>query len=109
MAPLLSSIANTGKMALDWRNWLYGLLSGSIGGMASTGAALLGMSAAKGVGMEIQIPHWKEMGIMMVSSGLAFAFAYLKQSPLPSIEQTTTTTATLTTVTTASAATPPTP
>ena len=89
------TVADKGKMVLDWRNWLYGLVSGVIGGAATSGATWLGMAGASAAGIkDIHIPNLKELGIMMLFGGLGFAFAYLKQSPLPAketvITQTTT-------------------
>src|SRR5262245_47484006 len=76
-------IRNAAKGAMDWRHWLYGLMSGTIGGIASAGSAWLGLAAAKASGADVHTLNWRELGIVCLSSGIVAAFAFLKQSPLP--------------------------
>lgn len=76
-------------MKLDWAHWLYGLVSGFIGGGAS--AVTSGLTA---IGIDPEhfnlgsSPHGlRHVGALigatfLVSGGIS-AFAYLKQSPLP--------------------------
>lgn len=79
-------------MKLDWSHWIYGLISGFIGGGASAVTA--------GLTVSIQVPEKYNFGtspkglehllflmlIVFVANGLLTAFAYLKQSPLPAVE-----------------------
>lgn len=77
-------------MKLDWSHWLYGLFAALIGGgagavSAAFGAMVLtpGQYGASGDG------GWNSLKLVFVTfivSGVITAFAYLKQSPLPAIE-----------------------
>lgn len=87
---------------MDYKNiqhWFYGLVSGFIGGGASTAGAWFGMIGAKQMGMDVPELHFTALVIMFLSGGITSALAYLKQSPLPpentiQITQKTTTTIT---------------
>lgn len=68
---------------LKWQTWLYGLLSGFIGGGASAVTAWAGMAGAKGIGLDVHVLNWEEAGIVMLTSGFVSAMAYLSKSPLP--------------------------
>jgi hypothetical protein len=80
-------------MKLNWAAWLYGLGSGFIGGGAGAFGAGFG-------GLMTDPEHFNPangprhilvlMGYTFLFSGLITAFAYLKQSPLPAVETTTT-------------------
>jgi uncharacterized membrane protein HdeD (DUF308 family) len=73
-------------MKLNWGQWLYGLISGFIGGGA--GAVSAGFA-----GILTDPEHFNPanglrhlfhlMGITFLVSGTITAIAYLKQSPLP--------------------------
>lgn len=73
-------------MKLNWELWLYGLVSGFIGG----GAGAMGTGFGE---MVLDPKHVAEaggmhhvfalMGVSFLFSGAMTAFAYLKQSPLP--------------------------
>jgi len=79
-------------MKLDWSHWLYGLGSGFIGGGAGAVSAVFVAA--------VQTPEKYNFGrsehglqhvlVLMLGtflvSGVLTAFAYLKQSPLPVIE-----------------------
>ena len=77
-------------MNLDWSTWLYGLLSGFIGG----GAGAIGSAFG---GIMTDPDHFNPshgvhhllvlMGWTFVFSGVITAAAYLKQSPLPPEEK----------------------
>lgn len=56
----------------------------------------MGMAGAKSLGLDVPVLNWKALGIVFLASGLVAAFAYLKQSPLPTSETTVTTTTKLT-------------
>jgi hypothetical protein len=72
-------------------NWLHGLFGGIIGGAASAGSAWMGMACAKSAGVDVPALNFKALGIILLSSGLMSAFAYLKQSPLPEVSSVTVT------------------
>ena len=71
---------------LDWGKWLYGLVSGFIGGGA-------GSISAGFAGIYTDPTHFSPehgarhlfvlMGITFLASGIMTSAAYLKQSPLP--------------------------
>lgn len=69
------------------RFWVHGLLAAVIGGATSAGAAWMGMAGAKSAGVDVPTLNFKALGIILLSSGVAAAFAYLKQSPLPPIDE----------------------
>lgn len=94
---------------LDWAGWFYGLLHGTIGGAASSGLGWIGMTTARGVGVDVPTLNWKALGILLVSGAVPSFLLYLKQSPLPTVVTTTTTTATLTETKTTVPAEPETP
>jgi len=66
--------------------WLYGLVSGFIGGGATALVSWLGMAGAKSVGVNVPDLNLQAVGIIFLSGGIMAAAAYLKQSPLPKIE-----------------------
>lgn len=60
-----------------WETWVYGLVSGFIGG-AST--ALLGQAGLATIGQTL---NWKQLGVVALAGGLSSAIGYLAKSPLP--------------------------
>lgn len=74
------------KELLRWQNWLHGLFGGIIGGAASAGSAWLGLVAAKSVGVDVPTLNLKALGVILLTSGIASGLAYLKQSPLPPLD-----------------------
>ncbi len=70
---------------LSLRAWVYGLVSGFIGGGASAVTAWAGMAGAKGLGIDVHVLNFKEAGIVMLSSGFVTAMSFLAKSPLPPI------------------------
>lgn len=76
---------------LDWSNWLYGLLSGFIGGGA--GAASSSITAALLAPDQFNITTSKFyilLGATFVVHGLLTMFAFLKQNALPQMTSTVT-------------------
>ena len=69
--------------------WLQGLLAAVIGGAANAGGNWMGLATARGIGLEVPSLNWKSLGIMLVVGALISAFAYLKQSPVPTSVTTT--------------------
>jgi hypothetical protein len=73
--------------------WLHGLVAAFIGGGASAVTAGIAAPAInpQAFNFHDQIaPLFQLMGVLFLVNGLLAAFAYLKQSPLPSMETTTT-------------------
>ena len=76
-------------MSTRWKEpkaWLHGLLSGAIGGAAAAGTSALGTNVASTLGVPIHALDLKQLGVILVSSGMFNAMLYLKKSPLPEIE-----------------------
>lgn len=71
------------SIKLKWDKWLYALGQTVIGGVASSGAAWLGMLVGNQVDNTVQPLNLKELGIVVVTSTLLHLFFFLKQSPLP--------------------------
>lgn len=78
-------------MKLDWEKWLYGLGTGIIGGGA--GAVVAGLSSMLLAPQSFNITSWagavralSMMAVCFVVNSLISMFFYLKQSPLPPIE-----------------------
>lgn len=71
------------SLKLKWDKWLYALGQTVIGGVASSGAAWLGMLVGNQVDATVQPLNLKELGIVMLTSTLLHLFFFLKQSPLP--------------------------
>lgn len=67
--------------------WTYGLLGGIIGGAATAGTSWLAMSAAHAAGADVPMLNWKALGVILLSGALTSSLAYLKQSPLPPLEE----------------------
>ncbi len=89
--------------------WLYGLLSGFIGGGATSASAWIGMASAKAAGLDVPTLNLKALGIIFISGGITSALGYLKQSPLPAESVTVTQTKSLTTTVTATPSDAPSP
>ena len=66
--------------------WLYGFIAAFIGGGASAGSSWMGISIANNIGLDVPELNFNALGIIFLSSGIASGLAYLKQSPLPQIE-----------------------
>lgn len=70
---------------LDWATWLYGLVSGFIGGGAGAIGTGFGEVVLDPAHVAAQGTHhlFALMGISFLFTGILTAAAYLKQSPLP--------------------------
>lgn len=76
-------------MKLNWQIWLYGLVSGFIGGGASAVTASLVLPAVDGKDFNFTTGLHSlaiVVGALFVVHGVITAMAYLAKSPLPSIE-----------------------
>jgi len=71
------------------RDWWRGLIGGCIASAAAAGSGFLGMGIANSIGMDVQAPNLQSLAVLLFTSGLAAAFTYLKQSPLPPNEDET--------------------
>lgn len=69
------------------RIWLHGLGAAFIGGGASALTADQGLSLALRMGVDVPTLNLKALLIVFVASGISSAAMYLKQSPLPPIEE----------------------
>lgn len=67
--------------------WLHGLIGAVISGGAATASAQFGLAMGQAIGIAVQVMDLKQLGTVFVASGISGALAYLKQSPLPSIER----------------------
>ena len=73
-------------MKLNWEAWLYGLVSGFIGGGA--GAIGTGVTQALTDPAHAELHHlFVMMGTSFLITGTICAAAYLAKSPLPQIEK----------------------
>lgn len=73
------------KLKLKWSEWGYALGQTVIGGVASSGAAWLGMLVGNQVDKTVEPLNVKELGIVVITSTLLHLFFFLKQSPLPQV------------------------
>lgn len=71
------------SMKLKWDSWAYGLVGGCIGGGASSLSVWLGMTAAKGLGMDVPTLNFKAMGVIFLAGVISHGVAFLAKSPLP--------------------------
>lgn len=73
-------------MKLEWGHWLYGLISGFIGGGASAISSFVAnnFTDPKDFNLGSGLHHTLvNAGVNFLVAGGITAFAYLKQSPLP--------------------------
>lgn len=76
-------------MNIKIKRWFHGLFGGVIGGAATAGTTWLAMAGAKSAGMDVPDLNWKALGVILLSGAATSAFAYLKQSPLPPLDEDT--------------------
>jgi hypothetical protein len=74
------------------RRWFYNMGQAVIGGVAAAGSAWLGTAAAHAVSSTIAVMDWNSFGAVLLTSSVTNLFFFLKQSPLPPMEDTTFTT-----------------
>jgi hypothetical protein len=73
-------------MKLQYDKWLYGLLQATIGGAAASGSAWMGTAVGHAISDKIPVLDWRTMGFVLLTSTITNLFFFLKQSPLPAIE-----------------------
>ncbi len=73
----------------SWEIWARGLISAVVGGGASSLLAALGIPAADAIGMTIKPLDWQQLKAVAIIGALTTAAAYLKQSPLPKVDDPT--------------------
>ena len=66
--------------------WAYNLSVAAIGGGATSASSWLGVAAANQLGMNVPPMDWQTLLIVFASGAMSSVFFYLKQSPLPPIE-----------------------
>ena len=67
--------------------WTWGLLNAIIMGGSSSVVSWIGMSAAKGAGLDVPTLNFKAVGVIFISGAMVKFFAYLSQG-LPMLTQT---------------------
>jgi hypothetical protein len=72
-----------------FRVWISGLGATLIHGTAAAGASFMGLATAQGLGVEVPQLNLKQLGIVLLASGLSSLFAFLRSSPLPKAEDDT--------------------
>jgi hypothetical protein len=79
-------------LRLDWANWIYGLLFGSLGGAANAASGAIGVAIVDPKNFSIGSAHSLEvMGVVFGMTFLKDAALYLAQHPLPAIKTVITT------------------
>jgi hypothetical protein len=66
--------------------WAYNLSVAAIGGGATSASSWLGVAAANQLGMNVPPLDWQTLLIVFASGAMSSVFFYLKQSPLPPLE-----------------------
>lgn len=79
---------------MNWRAWLYSLVAGAIGGASSSTLSVFAMPDV----FNFSHAGWVHIGKLAFIGAVVPVLTYLKQSPLPAQQVTTTATSTLTTV-----------
>jgi hypothetical protein len=68
--------------------WAYRLGSAIVGGAATALSAQAGLGVAHGLAPDVvQLLDWKQFAATALTGGIFSAVAYLKQSPLPPIDE----------------------
>lgn len=67
-------------------HWVYALLWTVVGGVASAGSAWLALKVGHEAGVDVAALDLKQLGVICLVSGLMNLFFYLKQSPLPKLD-----------------------
>ena len=75
--------------------WLYGLVSGFIGGGATAAVSAGSIGIAHASGVDVPNLNFKAVGIIFLSAGVSNALMYLSKSPLPPMVTVTETTSTI--------------
>jgi len=76
---LMTRAAGGAKRLGEFETWTYGLLTAFIMGGSTSVTAWFGMTAAKGVGMDVPVLNWKSLGVIFISGAAVKFFAYLSQ------------------------------
>ncbi len=69
--------------------WGSGLLAAIVHGIAGAGASFMGLAVARGAGVDIPQLNLRQLGAVLVGSGLSALFAFLRASPIPRAEDDT--------------------
>jgi hypothetical protein len=76
---LMTRATGGAKRLGQLETWTYGLLNAAIMGGSTSVTAWFGMTAAKGVGMDVPVLNFKSLGVIFVSGAAVKFFAYLSQ------------------------------
>lgn len=74
---------------MDTRAWITEILKALIGGAATAAGSWLGVNGAGAAGFAVPVLNLKSLGIIMAVGAGTNLFAFLKQSPLPTIKERT--------------------
>lgn len=74
------------KNLKSFRTWVHGLGAAFIGGGATALGSWGGLTLAKAAGMDVPVLNFTAIKTIFVFGALTNVVAYLKQSPLPPIE-----------------------
>ena len=77
------------RLKRRYRIWLHGLIGGIVGGVATAVTNWLGISGLASLGVNVHPLDLKQLGWVLVSSGVASAAFYLKSSPVPDAKEDT--------------------
>lgn len=69
------------------RKWRHGLGAALITGFSTSFTSALGISGASAVGVPVTNLDAKQLGVITLVGGLVGMAAYLRQSPLPPVEE----------------------
>jgi len=75
-------------MTTKTQKWLYGLGSAVITGITTSFLSCLGITGANAVGVRVDQLSYRQVLVITAIGGLVGMAAFLKQSPLPPVEET---------------------
>ena len=68
--------------------WLHNLIAAFITGASTSGLASLGIIGASVIGVDAKPLDLRQLGLVALSGGIVGLLAYLKQSPVPPVDDT---------------------
>ncbi len=81
----VQTIKQMARRLTSVETWLYGLLSGFIGGGATAALSAGSLAVAHSSGVDVPVLNLKAIGVVFVSAGVMTAMSYLSKSPLPPV------------------------
>ena len=76
---LMTRATGGARRLTQLETWTYGLLNAFIMGGSTSVTAWFGMTAAKGVGMDVPTLNFKSLGVIFLAGATVKFFAYLSQ------------------------------